>query len=207
MTCYSTTDKAVTLSGYEVQNYHFYRTDLTWTSFTKSISSCIGPFCDCTPISVQHRYQVFLKMAQGLDVTSSVLTLIGAANQIGHTLSRFASLPDISEVVLALHNEVSDLRVVLDVTYSEIIRHEHLPANNFLSDQRWKQLSEACQRVGTLLSKIENTMSTRLDQLDGRTGPLSRVSWLREQDHIVKIREDIRNVREEISTVIGVLHS
>ena len=77
-----------------------------------------------------------------LSVSTGILTLLGACSTISSTLSHIRQCRYIPDILTALHNEVSDLRLVLLDIHDH--REEFLKNDFSLLSTREKRLLESC---------------------------------------------------------------
>ena len=142
-----------------------------------------------------------------LSITVSIVALIGAAQQVAVGLNKLASLRGAPAAVLALNNELSDLRLVLSEAEPLLLKHgratvaSQTAASSLANDTRLKlSIEGAKDKLVELESIIQNRLMTRL-------GAIDKIGWLKEQDRIRKALEDIRIVRLNITAMLGIVTS
>ncbi|MCJ1261129.1 hypothetical protein MMC22_000993 [Lobaria immixta] len=142
-----------------------------------------------------------------LSITVATLALIGAANQVAVGLNKLASLKGAPAAILALNNEVSDLRLVLQETEPLLLKHKQadgLGQPNFppkMVDATFlRSMDRAKEKLLDLESVIQNRLMTRM-------GAIDKLGWLREQDKVRKAQADLRTVRLNITAALGVVTS
>ena len=137
-----------------------------------------------------------------LSITVSIVALIGAAQQVAVGLNKLASLRGAPAAVLALNNELSDLRLVLSEAEPLLLKHGRATAaSTVANDTRLKPSIEGARaKLVELESIIQNRLMTRL-------GAIDRLGWLKEQDKIRKALKDLRIVRLNITAMLGVVTS
>lgn len=142
-----------------------------------------------------------------LSITVSIVALIGAAQQVAVGLNKLASLRGAPAAVLALNNELSDLRLVLSEAEPLLLKHGRATAasqtvtSTVAKDTRLKLSVEGAKdKLVELESIIQNRLLTRL-------GAIDKMGWLKEQDKIRKALEDIRVVRLNITAMLGIVTS
>lgn len=142
-----------------------------------------------------------------LSITVATLALIGAANQVAVGLNKLASLKGAPAAILALNNEVSDLRLVLQETEPLLLKHKQadgLGQPNFppkMIDATFlRSMDRAKEKLLDLESVIQNRLMTRM-------GAIDKLGWLREQDKVRKAQADLRTVRLNITAALGVVTS
>lgn len=142
-----------------------------------------------------------------LSITVATLALIGAANQVAVGLNKLASLKGTPAAILALNNEVSDLRLVLQETEPLLLKHNQAAAPGQstlppkMADATFLLSTErAKDKILDLESVIQNRLMTRM-------GAIDKLGWLREQDKVSKAQVDLRTVRLNITAALGVVTS
>ena len=142
-----------------------------------------------------------------LSISVSIVALIGAAQQVAVGLNKLASLRGSPAAVLALNNELSDLRLVLSEAEPLLLKHgratfaSQTAASTVANDTRLKlSIEGAKDKLVEMESIIQNRLMTRL-------GAIDKIGWLKEQDRIRKALEDIRIVRLNITAMLGIVTS
>ena len=142
-----------------------------------------------------------------LSITVSIVALIGAAQQVAVGLNKLASLRGAPAAVLALNNELSDLRLVLSEAEPLLLKHgratvtSQTASSAVANDTRLKlSIEGAKDKLVELELIIQNRLMTRL-------GAIDKIGWLKEQDRIRKALEDIRIVRLNITAMLGIVTS
>ena len=104
-----------------------------------------------------------------LSITVSIVALIGAAQQVAVGLNKLASLRGAPAAVLALNNELSDLRLVLSEAEPLLLKHGRAAAasqtatSTIANDTRLKlSIERAKDKLMELESIIQNRLMTRL---------------------------------------------
>lgn len=140
-----------------------------------------------------------------LSITVATLALIGAANQVAVGLSKLASLKGAPAAILALNNEVSDLRLVLQETEPLLLKNRQAAAPGqptfppkMVDATFLLSMERAKDKLLDLESVIQNRLMTRL-------GAIDKLGWLREQDKVRKAQIDLRTVRLNITAALGVV--
>ena len=139
-------------------------------------------------------------MADPLSIAASVITVIGAADSIGKTLGKIRTAKNAPAAVLALQNEVSDLRVVLgdvDVCSSDECRVE--PTST--TARCLKRLALLITSAENHLRELDRILYHRLIRVDPLTASshISRMGWLRTRNAVEDIRSSLRATRQDIA--------
>ena len=128
-------------------------------------------------------------MGDPLSAAASILTLLGAGGAVGKFLKKVVALKHAPDILLALNNDIVDLqRVVQGV---EELRQQHSQMTDKAS------LDHVCESLGKVkktLSILEYLVSYELTvvERDGSHLRLDRSAWLRVENRIRRLREEIR---------------
>lgn len=142
-----------------------------------------------------------------LSITVATLALIGAANQVAVGLNKLASLKGAPAAILALNNELSDLRLVLQETEPLLLKHKQAAGSGqpsfppkMIDATFLRSMDRAKEKLLDLESVVQNRLMTRM-------GAIDKLGWLREQDKVRKAQVDLRTVRLNITAALGVVTS
>ena len=144
-------------------------------------------------------------MAEVLSLAASIVGVLGAAEGAVKTLSAVASICNAPDEVLALVNEISDLRVVLYNTESYVrsarashITHEHL-----------QQLSAFVNRARNELLKLDELIQLKI--LKPQSSPerivLSKFEWIKGVKKVHRLHQTLRDIRLNIVTQMTMMNS
>jgi hypothetical protein len=131
---------------------------------------------------------VSVEMADPVGFTASIMTLVGAAAQLGQLINSMRNAP---VELLALSNEVNDLCLV----YREL---EKVRA-------RWPaasgNLSPALRRANEKITVLKQLV----DESDSKTSSaVGRVNWVfRKKRKIKQTQEELREVRRQLDTLVA----
>ena len=136
---------------------------------------------------------------------ASIVTLLGAGGKIKKGFERLISLKNASDVLLALNNEVTDLRLVAIET-KDLVRD--------LVDLHGKDapasLTSAIARVNDRVLEIEKFVAYELTVVTERPSPaprLDRSVFLRRERQIQAMKDDIRADRIVLSSAMSQLNT
>ena len=133
-----------------------------------------------------------------LSITASVLTLLAAANKVAKGLDKLASIKGAPAAILALNNEVSDLRLVLGEAEPLLQKYGQATHSSIGGDTSLKSsIDRAKVRLVDLESIIANRLMTRM-------GTKNKLGWLYEQDKVQRAMSDVRAAKENVNTMLGV---
>ena len=137
-----------------------------------------------------------------LSFTASIITVLGVGGQVANTIKRLASLKDASDVVLALNNEISDLRLTVMAIRYEFERQEtsEITADASITSS----LEQANEKVHEL-ETLQNRLAKVVPEANGTTVK-KRVTWLREQKTIQRLQHDLRGIRLQLVIALSILN-
>ena len=128
-------------------------------------------------------------MGDPLSAAASILTLLGAGGAVGKFLKKVVALKQAPDILLALNNDIVDLQRVVQVV------DELLQEHSGMTDKA--PLDHVCKSLGkvkTTLSTLEYLVSYELTvvERDGGHLRLDRSVWLRVENKVRRLREEIR---------------
>ena len=140
-----------------------------------------------------------------LSAISGIITLLGAGSTIVQSLERLSSLREAPHIVLALNNEVSDFRIaifeLLSILQQDSTRSSTSQAYN-------DNLDSILHRAREKLVELESLIEYRLlAPTSGSEIRISRTAWLLERHKIKRLQEEIRSIRINLITMLGILNS
>ncbi|KAL8825899.1 MAG: hypothetical protein Q9170_007614 [Blastenia crenularia] len=140
----------------------------------------------------------------GLEIAASIVTFISASEKVAEVVSRISSLSHAPGVLLALNNEVSDLRSVVE-DLSEL-QQQH---KDKLQDRTTPSFCRAIEKSRQVFLNLEKLVAYDLTVVDDQTGQvrLGRSRWLRAQKRIEQAQLDVRYCRIELATAISLMTS
>ncbi|KAG8529152.1 uncharacterized protein KY384_005787 [Bacidia gigantensis] len=137
-----------------------------------------------------------------LSVTASILAILGAGGKIGKGLKKVVHLKDAPDALLALNNEVADLKlVVADID-------DHLRALEEVSDSAPpKSVTSALEKVKSTTLELERYIAYDLTTVDGKTKDLrvDRSKWMRAEVVLSNLREAIRGDRVALGSGLNLI--
>lgn len=136
---------------------------------------------------------------EAVGFAASVLTLLAAANQVAKGLDKLASIKKAPDAVLALNNEVSEIRLILCEAQPLLQKYESTVVSSVSED---RSLQVSIDRAKERLEDLQSIVGNRLMR---RMGTRDRFGWLYEQDKVQKALKDVRAAREKVTTMLGVV--
>ncbi|KAL9616219.1 MAG: hypothetical protein Q9160_008892 [Pyrenula sp. 1 TL-2023] len=142
-----------------------------------------------------------------LTLTTGILALLKASASLSGTLAKLRRLKDAPDLVQALNNEISDLRLILIhiSDHHEDARNERLSLTNNknpISDLCSSTLNQTRGKV----QEVEALIKTKLLKSPGCSdSKINRIAFLRERDHLLQLQADLRIGRQRIANLFGQL--
>ena len=131
-----------------------------------------------------------------LSISASVLTLLGAGGAIAKGVDRIRSLKKASDILLQLHNEISDLQLLIHAVNGFF--HQHSDPD--ICDQQ-EIICAVLQRAKDTVVELEQAIAYVLTKETSTGSELNRVAWLSAFKKVKKLRADMRSVRNDLNTV------
>ena len=151
-----------------------------------------------------------------LSLTASIIAIIGVGGQAAKAVKRLASIKGAPDTLLALNNEISDLRLIV-TAIEDVFRTQQTSGSRL---HPGSQVHEASVNTSIVLSLYQvNQKVHELDAMYQRltqstSGPnasaapnVNRGIWLAEQKKVKQLQEDLRSSRLKLAAVLGVLNS
>ena len=148
-----------------------------------------------------------------LSITVSIIAIIGVGGQTAKTIKKLASIKGAPDSILALNNEISDIRLII-IAIQDVFEKQRTTGKPFPGYRASEANVDA-----SVISALEqaNKKVLELEALHNRLIPLSsglsglattdRITWLREQKKLKHMQEDLRTTRLKLATALGVLNS
>ena len=161
-------------------------------------------------------------MAEALSLVASIIAVVGAGGQLAKIVRKLASIKDAPDIVLALHNEITDLHLVV-VAIEDVFQKQRtsgipFPGNraaeihidaNVTSSLRYAQdktadLEALYHRLAPSASGSPG--SSQIDKKAWlRIQKIVKTTWLRER--MKEVQKDLRSARIRLTTALGMLNS
>ena len=138
-----------------------------------------------------------------LSITASVIAILGAAREVTKGLAKVQALQHAPAELSGLINEVSDLRAVISQVS---IFSNQLEEENFRGPV--VALKGHLSRAMVQLRTLDNLINTKLFKFraDGTTR-MSRRAWIRLRADVELMQRELRSIRGNIGTALGVVTS
>ena len=143
-------------------------------------------------------------MADGLSFAASLIAVLGAAEGLSKALSRIRRLCHASDELLALINEVSDLRIILGDVQNYVIQDGRSPQ---LSQNHAQHLMVLVDRAKKTLFELDKLIHYHL--IKPQQGPIkvAKREWLKATTTIERFRHSLRDIRLNIATHMVIVNS
>ena len=141
-------------------------------------------------------------MADPLSITASIIAVVGAAEGVTKTLAKIKSIRNAPDELLALMNEVSDLKLVIsDIQNHIVIQRAQTPQTEL------QNISTLVKRAKDKLLELDQLIQYRLVKPESDQIKVSRREWLRAKAVIERFRQNLRDIRLNIITQMAVINS
>ena len=145
-------------------------------------------------------------MADPLSLIASIIAVVGAAEGVSKTLAKMKSIRDAPDELLALINEVSDLRIILMDVQSYIAQNLRRPR---IAQDELQHMSTLIDRAKEKLLKLDELIQYRLVKPDSIANHIkvSKREWVRAKSTIEKFQQSLRDIRLNIVAQMTVINS
>ena len=146
-----------------------------------------------------------------LSLTASIITVIGVGGQATGALRKLASLKGAPDIVLALNNELNDLRLVVSAIHDVFQRQRDRDLASSASTSA--DVSDSVMNTLHLAKKKVEELNILCDRLgkssSGSFGLIDfkRTVWLRVYKHVYRMQRDLRDIRSKLAVALGLLSS
>ena len=145
-------------------------------------------------------------MADPLSITASIVTLVGVADAIVKSFQKARNLRNAPCEVLALYNEVKDLRVVLDDATGCI---SEIDETSTAVTRRLRHMDHLVKKAKEQMLGLDEIIQRRIlksGSLDDEF-QVSGKQWMRAKGPVEAIRQNLRDTRLNIMTQIMAINA
>ena len=144
-------------------------------------------------------------MADPLSITASIIAVLGAAEGVSKTLAKIKSLRQAPNEILALINEISDLRIIL----GEVERYVIRDTNRISLPEQLQTMSTLIDRAKEPLLELDQLIQYRLLKASSRSAELkvSRRELAAAKHVVERFRQRMRDTRLNIVTQMVVINT
>ncbi len=141
-------------------------------------------------------------MADPLSITTTIVTLLGAGGQIGKILKKLVSLRNAPGILLAVNNEITDLRAVVQI-FDDLLQRQYNTSNA----APYSQLSVSLEKVKQTLLRLEQLFSYELTVIEGDDLHLrlDKSVWLLAEPKFRAIKDQIRDDKTALYRALALL--
>ena len=145
-------------------------------------------------------------MADPLSITASIIAVLGAIEGVTKTLAKIKNIRNAPQELLALINEVSDLKLILSDVQSYVTE---ATARLDLPQEPLQHMSTLANRARSRLLELDELIQYRFTKADSITDQIkvSQREWARGRSIIETFRQSLRDIRLNIVTQMVVLNS
>ena len=145
-----------------------------------------------------------------LSLTASIIAVLGASGAITSTLDKTKVIRQAPETIIALNNEISDLRLIVYETQrllrENLDRDPKGSESIVFADEVAPVLIRGRDKLLELESLIEYTLTAPGKNASGRS-KLRKVAWIRQQQKVQSIKDEIRSFRMNLAAIVGLVAS
>ena len=150
-------------------------------------------------------------MADPLSITASIIAVVGAAEGVTKTLAKIRNIRNAPEELLALINEVSDLRIVFGDVQNYIQSTERSQTTSRLAttNEVLQHMAILINRAKYKLLELDQLIQYRLMKPESISNHIkvSRREWTRAKTTIESFRQALRDIRLNIVTQMVIINS
>jgi hypothetical protein len=137
-----------------------------------------------------------------LSISAGIIAFLGASAKVVGFLEELSSLRNAPAAILALNNEIADLRMLF-CGLEEIARQQ---TNSAVTTSNVKPtLDRAKQKVLQLETILEFQVIKRRSV--NNEIEIDRITWLRNKKTVLKIHDEFRDMKLDITTALGTIAS
>ena len=138
-----------------------------------------------------------------LSITASIITLADAGT-IGKGVAKVLEIRNAPQILLGLNNEIADLYYVVQDIDNFLKRHTETIPSTFATS-----LSRALEKGSRTLSTLENLVAYELTTIKGKENELrlDRSRWLRAEPKVQQMKDEIRDDRIWLVSILSLLVS
>ena len=146
-----------------------------------------------------------------LSLTASIIAIIGVGSQVAKTIKTLTALKDASDLNLALNNEIVDLGLIT-LAIQDTFQKQRIaisPEDRAEDANAYTSIINSLLQAKTKAIELELLHKRLTTTASGSHGStcVQKFRWLREQERVRRMQEDLRNVRLKLAAALGVLNS
>lgn len=139
-------------------------------------------------------------MAGILSIASGIISVLQAAERLSDLLKKVEVYRAASDEILALSNEVEDIRLILD-------EHNHIVEElNHIRDVPRARLRRFLDDTEIKILQIESLIKGILIQNNLKHSAMNKISWVRKKPEVEMMRKELRDLRRNITDHFAVIN-
>ena len=148
-----------------------------------------------------------------LSLTASIIAIIGVGGQVAKAVKELASIKGAPDTILALHNEISDIRLII-IAIQDVFEKQRstgIPFPGYRASEIHIDASiiSALEQANKKVRGLEAMHHRLISFSSGHSGPttIDKVTWLREQKKLKLLQEGLRGARLKLAAALGAMNS
>ena len=138
-----------------------------------------------------------------LSITAGILAILNAGGKVGRFLQRIVSLKDAPDTLLALNNEINEIRTAVEEIHDLLRRYIETAV---IRDPPLTVIQSLEQTKSTVVS-VERFICYELTTIEAERPRVDRSKWLRASEEIQNMKNKLQSEKTTLSLSIGVLAS
>ena len=138
-----------------------------------------------------------------LSLAASIIAVLGAVSRVGHGLKEISSLRHAPDALLQLENEVANMQLILH-TVDPISRND---GSTNLNEHEYELVCNTLGRVKEALLGLERLIAYTLTKLTNAGNAIDHIAWLRSKNKIHRMKEKIRNAKNDLLLATSIISS
>lgn len=137
-----------------------------------------------------------------VSLAASIITITGVGGTVGKALRRAVALKNAPDILLALNNEIADLRLVMQ-DVSDLLQTQA----NCVEEPPTRSVYTALKNIRSNVARLEHIVAYELTAVKGKgnEATLDRSVWLRIENKVRILKEDIRDDKRNLSSALSIL--
>ena len=143
-----------------------------------------------------------------LSISVSILTILGSTGSVGKAVKKLVGLRSVPDALLALNNEISDFHLIVSKIDALLQLHRDATSTSSRVVDFATEISPLLERGKARLLDLECLIEYTLTAPGQHGEPvLNKVAWLREQERVRIVQDEIRSIRTSLAALIGIFAS